>query len=109
LVESAGATGPLVPPKTGGVQAAPVLVAVLGSGHDTCAARHPPPTTAWGMTGHVHALEDFGGVPQLIVPDHFKPLVSHVERFEVPRNRSYQEFAAHNGGPSCPRGLQAAR
>lgn len=102
FVDYAGPTVPIVHPKTGVVQAAQVFVAVLGYSNYTFAELHPQQTTAWWITGHVHALEYFGGVPKLIVPDNPKPLVSHVERFEVQLNRSYQEFAAHYGVAIVP-------
>jgi len=102
FVDYAGATVPILHPKTGGVQPAQVFVAVLGYSNYTFAELHPQQTTAWWMTGHVHALEYFGGVPKIIVPDNPKPLVSQVERFEVQLNRSYQEFAAHYGVAIVP-------
>ena len=71
-----------------------MFVAVLGYSHYTFAELHPQQTTAWWLQDHVHALEYFGGVPQIIVPDNPEPLVSQVERLEVSRNRSDQEFAA---------------
>ena len=102
FVDYAGPTVPIVHPKTGEIQAAQVFVAVLGYSHYTFVELHPQQTTAWWIRGHVHALEYFGGVPKIIVPDNPKPLVSQVERFDVQLNRSYQEFATHYGAAIVP-------
>jgi transposase len=45
----------------------------------------------------VLALEYFGGVPRLIVPDQTRSLVKNPCWYDPQNNRLYEEFAAHYG------------
>jgi len=56
----------------------------------------PQDLPSW-ITAHVHALEYFGGVPQIIVPDNLKAAVSKPCRYEPDINPTYQDFAEHYG------------
>ena len=46
---------------------------------------------------HVHALEHWGGVPLLVVPDNTKTGVTKPCRYDPDVNPTYQNFAAHYG------------
>ena len=54
------------------------------------------------IRAHVHALEFFGGVPQILVPDNTKTGVSHPCRYEPDINPTYQELAEHYGAAVIP-------
>lgn len=47
-------------------------------------------------------LEDFGGVPQLIVPDNLKSAIAQPSRYEPQVNRSLEDFANHHGTAIMP-------
>jgi transposase len=51
---------------------------------------------AW-IQAHIHALEFFGGVPTLAVPDNTKTAVTRACRYDPDLNPTYQEFAVHYG------------
>lgn len=51
---------------------------------------------------HVHMLEHFGGVPQMIVPDNLKTGVDRIEADSIVLNRTYQEMAEHYGTAILP-------
>lgn len=47
------------------------------------------------ITGHIHAFEFFGGVPQAVVPDNPKTGVDKPSYSDPVINRTYQELAEH--------------
>lgn len=47
------------------------------------------------ITGHIHAFEFFGGVPQTVVPDNLKTGVDKPSYSDPVINRTYQELAEH--------------
>jgi transposase len=49
------------------------------------------------LLAHVHALEHWGGVPLLVVPDNTKTGVTKACRYDPDVNPTYQNFAAHYG------------
>jgi transposase len=51
---------------------------------------------AW-IQAHFHALEFFGGVPTLAVPDNTKTAVTRACRYDPDLNPTYQDFAVHYG------------
>jgi len=83
----------------------------------TLGYRHAPPfievhrdlsTLSW-IQGHVHALEFFGGVPRLIVPDNPKAGVLQPHRYEPRLHPAYQEWAAHYGCAIVPARVRKPR
>ena len=42
-----------------------------------------------------HALEFFGGVPTMIVPDNLKAAVKYSNRYEAESNEDFEAFAMH--------------
>ena len=74
---------------------AALFVAVLGASNATYAeATENQKLSAW-IQCQVHALEYFGGVPKIIVPDQPRTLVSKSCRYDPEMNPTYQEFARH--------------
>ena len=49
-----------------------------------------------------HALEFFGGVPTMIVPDNLKAAVKHPNRYEAEINDDFEAFATHYGAVVMP-------
>jgi transposase len=70
FVDYAGQTVPVTYPATGEIQQAQVFVAVLGASNYTYAEATWTQTLADWISAHVRALQFFGGVPELIVPDY---------------------------------------
>jgi transposase len=95
FVDYAGSTVPIVDPLTGEISAAQIFVATLGASSYTFACATPRQTTADWIGAQVRALEYFGGVPKLIVPDQTRSLIKHPDRYDPEPNRLYEEFAQH--------------
>src|SRR6266404_5604942 len=51
---------------------------------------------------HVRALEFFGGVPAILVPDNLRSGVTAAHRYEPELNPTYQDFALHYGMAVLP-------
>lgn len=96
-VDWAGTTIPIHDPQGGPPQAGHLFVAVLGASSYTYAeATADEQLTNW-IAAHMRALEFFGGVPALIVPDNTKTGVTKACRYDPDLNPTYQEMAAHYG------------
>ena len=97
FVDWAGATIPLYDATTGQAWPASLFVSVLGASSYTYAeATRDQQLEAW-IQAHIHALEFFGGVPTLAVPDNTKTAVTRACRYDPDLNPTYQEFAVHYG------------
>ncbi|MCA3304136.1 MAG: IS21 family transposase [Roseomonas sp.] len=97
FVDYAGQTVPLVDPTTGEITAAQIFVATLGASNYTYACATKRQTTADWIGAQIGALEFFGGVPRLIVPDQARALIKNPDRYDPQPNALYDEFAAHYG------------
>ena len=97
FVDYAGQTVPLIDAATGEITAAQIFVATLGASNYTYACATARQTTADWIGAQVRALEFFGGVPRLIVPDQTRALIKYPDRYDPEPNRIYEEFAAHYG------------
>ena len=95
LVDYAGVTRDVVDPRTAEVRAAQIFVAVLGASNYTYAEATWTQTLPDWIASHVRAVEYFGGVPALFVPDNLKSAVDRPSYYEPRLNPSYAEFAAH--------------
>jgi transposase len=107
LVDYAGQTMPVVDPRTGEVHAAAIFIAVLGASNDTLAEATWSQNLPDWIGSHVRAFAAFGGVPQVVVPDHLEAAVSRVHRYEPTLNWTYAELAPHDGVAIVP--ARAAR
>jgi len=97
FVDWAGATIPVYDATTGEPWPASLFVSVLGASSYTYAeATRDQQLEAW-IQAHIHALEFFGGVPTLAVPDNTKTAVTRSCRYDPDLNPTYQEFAVHYG------------
>lgn len=79
-----------------------IFVATLGaSGYSFCLAT-PRQTAADWLHGTACALAFFGGVPQLIIPDNPRALVTQANRYEPLLTDSVLDFARHYGCSVLP-------
>lgn len=97
FVDYAGPTVPVVDRYTGESREAQIFVGVLGASSYTYAEATWTQSLPDWIGLHVRALEYFGGVPEIAVPDNLKSGVSRACRYEPDINPSYQEMAMHYG------------
>jgi len=102
FVDYAGDTIPIQDPLTGIVTAGHLFVAVLGCSNYTYAEVTPTEQLADWIGAHVRALEFFGGVPRIVVPDNTKTAVTHACWYDPDINLTYQEVAEHSGFAVLP-------
>jgi transposase len=97
FVDWAGATIPVYDATSDKAWPASLFVSVLGASSYTYAeATRDQQLEAW-IQAHIHALEFFGGVPALAVPDNTKTAVTRACRYDPDLNPTYQDFAVHYG------------
>jgi len=109
FVDFAGQTVPVIDPKTGTVSQAEVFVAVLGASNYTYAEVCPSQELEHWLGAHVRALEAFGGVPKVFVPDNLKSAIQRPCRYEPDMNPAYYELATHYGAVVIPARAYKAR
>ena len=97
FVDWAGDQIPIYDPHSGAVEPASIFVAVLGASSYTFATATPTQELPYWIGAHVEALEFFGGVPELVVPDNCRTGVQRVCRYEPDLNPTYQEMAVTTG------------
>ena len=79
-----------------------VFVAALGASSYTYACATPRETMTDWLESTARALGFFGGVPQLIVPDNPRALISDANRYEPRSNDTVLDFARHYGTSFLP-------
>lgn len=95
FVDFSGDGIPWVDPHTGAIREAELFVAAMGASSRTYAeAFENQQLPAW-IQGQIHALEYFGGVPSIIVPDQPRTSTSKPCRYDPTLNPAYAEFAKH--------------
>jgi transposase len=97
FVDWAGAKVLLDDPQTGTREQCSVFVAVLGASSYSYAEATRTQQLADWIGAHTRALEFFGGVPELVVPDNAKTGVIRACRYDPDLNPTYQEWARHYG------------
>jgi len=83
--------------RTGEPQRVELFVAALGASSMTYACATPDQTLASWVLGMTGAVEAFGGVTELVVPDNPRALVSRVDRYEPTLNQTVVDWATHYG------------
>jgi transposase len=102
FVDHAGDTMTVIDPDTGKPKTAYLFVAVLGASNYTYAeATWTRGLSDW-IASHSRALAFFGGTTRLIVPDQWRAGVSKPCYWDPELNRTYQEWAEHNGVAVVP-------
>lgn len=79
-----------------------VFVAVVGRSGYAFMEVFRDTKSASFLTGVVHALEHFGGVPKFLVPDNDKSAVARHGRYEVSLNREFSFLADYYGAVVLP-------
>jgi transposase len=102
FVDYAGATIPIHNPESGDVQQAAVFVAVLGASSYTFAEATSSQDLRNWIGSHIRALEFFGGVVEVVVPDNLKSAVTYPSYYEPDLNPTYRELAEHYGMAIIP-------
>jgi len=98
FVDYAGDKIPVFDRQTGEVAFhASVFVAVLGASSYTFAEATQSQDLSCWIASHIHALEYFGCVPEMAIPDNLKTGVKHPCRYEPDLNPSYRDMAEHYG------------
>ena len=109
FVDHAGDTIEIINPATGETRSAYIFVAVLGASNYTFAeATWTRDLTDW-IGSHTRALQFFQGATKLVVPDQWRAGVSRPCYWEPELNRTYQDWAAHNGVAVVPARPRHAR
>jgi transposase len=102
FVDYAGAGIPIHNRDTGEIHQAAIFVAALGvSSYTFAEATWSQELPCW-IGSHIRALEYFGGLPMLVVPDNLKAGVTKACRYEPDLNPTYSEMAAHYGVAVLP-------
>jgi len=102
FVDYSGKKPHIVEPTTGECIEVELFVAVLGASNFTFAEATRTQRSRDWIESHVRALEFFGGVPQLIVPDQLRSAVSRPCWYEPGVQRTYEELAEHYGTTVLP-------
>ena len=79
-----------------------VFVAALGASSYTFACATPRETMRDWIESTVKALAFYGGVPQLIVPDNPRAMITEPDRYEPRSNDTVLDFARHYGTGVLP-------
>ena len=94
---------------TGEIHPAYLFVAVLGASNYTFAETFADQQLPAWLDAHIHAVEFFGGVTKLWIPDNAKTGVHKPCYYEPQINDSYQDLADHYGTAILPTRTYAAR
>jgi transposase len=81
---------------------ASIFVATLGYSAAIFAHAYVDQTASSWLDGQARSFRAFGGVPQLLVPDNPKALVTKACHSEPQLTASYRDFAAHYGATVVP-------
>jgi transposase len=109
FVDWAGLGIDIADAKTGEVKAHPVFVSALGLSQHIFAKTYENEQLPNWLGGHVDALEFYGAVPEVAVPDNPKTGVEKACRYEPILNPSYAELASHYGIAVLPARVRKPR
>lgn len=103
FIDYAGTTVPIiVDGKTGEIKEAQIFVMSLGASHYTYIEATWSQQSKDFLSSHINALEFFGGVPEIWVPDNLKSGVTLASKYEPEINKSYRELSKHYGAVIIP-------
>ncbi len=102
FVDYAGARIAVHDAQSGQVQAAAVFVAVLGASSYTFAEATSGQDLRNWIGSHTRAVEFFGGVSEVVVPDNLKSAVSQPSYYEPDLNPTYRDWGEHYGVAIIP-------
>ena len=96
FIDYAGQTIPILNPDTGQIDLeAQIFIATMGASNYSYAEASSSQKLPDWIKAHIRALEFFGGVPQILVPDNLKSGVTHPCRYEPDVNPTYLDLARH--------------
>jgi transposase len=102
FVDYAGQTIPVTDPLTGKTREAYLFVATLGASNYTFAcASFSQDLPSW-ISAHIRALDFFGAVPEIVVPDNLLSGVTKPSYYEPDINPTYLDFALYCGTVIIP-------
>ena len=81
--------------QTGEIHAAHFFVTTLGDGSYPFVEAFPDETQLNWNQGHIDALNWYGGLPRVFVPDNCKTAVVHTNLYEPSLNHAYREMARY--------------
>jgi len=93
----------------GSVHKAQIFVAVLGASNYTYVEATMTQSLSDWIGSHCRALEFFGGVTELVVPDNLKNCTTIANRYEPDLNPTYHDFAKHCGFAIMPARVKSPR
>lgn len=102
FVDYSGKRPQVVDPTTGEARFVELFVATLGASNKTFVVATESQKLPDWLSAHVLALEYFGGVPEILVPDQLKSGVRASSAYEPLTNRSYSDCARHYGAVVIP-------
>ena len=103
FIDYAGQTVPIINPDTGQIDLeAQIFISTMGASNYSYAEATASQTLPDWIKAHIRALEFFGGVPQILVPDNLKSGVTHPCRYEPDVNPTYLDLARHYGTAVIP-------
>ena len=97
FIDYSGLTMPIVNQRTGEISKAQIFVSVLGASGYTFVHASPSQSTKDFIMSHVLALNFYGGVPNILVPDNLKAAVISHKKGVVKLNESYADMGRHYG------------
>ncbi len=95
FVDYSGKRPTITNPETGERTPVELFVAVLGASSYTFVEATASQKSEDWIQSHIHALEYFGGVPEVIVCDQLKAGVARADKYEPELNRTYEDLARH--------------
>lgn len=103
FIDYAGTTVPVViNRKSGEVQEAQIFVSCLGASQLTYVEATWSQNSKDFIGSNIRALEFFGGVPELFVPDNLKSAVNIASKYEPIINQSFRAMVKYYGGVVIP-------
>jgi len=109
FVDYSGKKPHLVDPTTGERVEVELFVAVLGASNYTFAEATATQRTEDFILAHTHAVEYYGGVPAVFVPDQLRTGIGTPCRYEPVLQRTYAEWAEHYSTVIIPARPRAPR
>jgi transposase len=102
FTDYAGDTMPITDPSTGEIRRANIFVSSLGASNYIYTEGSENMQEASWIDSHIHALEFYGGAPEIIVPDNTKTAIKTPDRYEPDINPLFHDMAAHYGCAVIP-------
>lgn len=94
---------------TGRLLPAHFFVTTLGDSSYPFVEAFPDETQLSWLQGNIDALEYYGGLPKILVPDNTKTAVIHRKMYDPELNRAYRDLAVHYGVAIMPARVRKPR